>query len=558
MAVSLKYRLLLGVAAEFAASTYLTTVGLPSISGALAGAAGIAGLTGIGGTIIGIAGAAIIWNMGAKLATSRGPRLLAIAGNAPFKIARTVGTLTPSTTGRVRQIAALISPDRAMMPEQGLERRSANALNFVPLTDAAQDVANGKSTLTNLIVSEQDYRQFMDGMSERGIPVIDLDSEVEERKRMERRGFESPAIAFAEITRAADQNGGMTPELAEEIIERLVKTTAIAPEQRGKLLEYIDATLEPFARETENAKERLFDKRAQSEPVLALMDASIITRIRQNADIVEALEKTGLVRDMPEALRAINHHIERHGVDATLNVLKNEPEKLIQPNREMGSRETPERQTKNDAIALKKSPHIAEALEIYVRNISANSADAKKTRQIKEMRDGQSPADLRLDERDRALNRVRRRIERETLWIDPETKTTIMRESLAEIFKAQTPPGPQAEAKIVLSAGEKAKESLRPTTAAIVDISRMLHNADDLKNGNAQFQPLRDKVNGLLAASAYMAQTDNGKRLPIYAKEFEAKILPKIQKDITFQAQQAEIKQTELKRQNSQNRGREF
>ncbi|GHE73862.1 hypothetical protein GCM10019059_36750 [Camelimonas fluminis] len=552
MAVKIKNRVYLAAAAEGLALYNLPSLGLPTFTTSIMAATGI---TGAAGVALGFAGAVVLWHVAMKATSRQAPRLLTALGHAPIKLARRAGQMAPLTKDSFHRVSAAIFPDRLTFPGSDVQRHNPSPFDGDPLKNAMADLAQSKASITNLIVNEADYRRFMDTLTERGIKVIDLDGAEERAKREARLPFESPALAFSEIARTEDQDGGMTPEAAEELIDRLSKTQGVDPETKKALLAYIEASLEPFTRETETEIARLDNRRLNAEPALLELDNKILQRLRLNEDIAAALEKAGVLQDPAETLRNISHSVERHGLDKTLATLKESPESLLNPIRETRRHETPERSRELNARLLTKHPEIAEAVTIYVQNIGANSADAQQARQVKELRDRQSQADMRIEERERSIDRIKRRIERECAWIEPDIKRKIMRESIAKLVEADPIPVRKKESAVIGEASREITEAKRSTKTDIADISRIMKNADEIKSSSTKFAKITEAAHANLAASAYIAQTTRGTRLPLYAAEFDAKILPKLEKEIQFQARQASLERAEKQRNKSRTAG---
>lgn len=517
-------KLALGAVVELGASHYLASIGLPSLSSTILAATGTAGIT---GAAIATGGAAIIWMVGYKVAKKYAPRLLSLVSKKSLSLANAMGRTTPVANTRFKELALMLAPNSDNTPTASISRSTASPLDQKPLQEAYESLKKGAATITNVIATEADYRSYMDRLSTAGLTVIDLDGIEQTKKRLAEEPFQSAALAYAEIARAADQPEGMAPDDAETIINRMLTSNEITSKQKHEFLDYISTTLERYAVETENERDRREILRAKAEPTLNALDSNIVARLQQNDDIVAAIEARGQITDVAETVRTINHMIEVHGAAETMRVIVEAPETILKPLRQPTGRESEARTLALDKAAISSLPALTNSLAIYVKNVADNSEDAKQARQVKELRDRQTLADVQLQHREAAYQQIMRRIERETIWLQPAEKTRIMRESLEMLHRSPTGDLKEAKPVIIETAVKSATRSQVEIKAIIEGASREMKAAVLKENSSVIFKDITTHVRATLPEHAFKVMTEKGIKLPLYGEQHVMESLKK-------------------------------
>lgn len=518
-------KLALGAGAELISGALLSSVSLPTLGAAIAASTGLT-------ATFGFAGAALIWATAGTMLSKNSPRLLSLAGGGANSLAHTAGRAVGSIQNGLRIFTLLMAGDRTRSTIEQSPRRLAHKDNVEPLKDASRAAAKGSSTLVTVITTEEEYAAFKAGLSTKGLPVIDLDGEAAQKRRDAKQGFEHSSEALAEITRISDQNGRITPDEADDLLDRLGKSQSLNADNRRDLLAYLAAQMVPYERETSWEKDRLAELRAQTDPIIRQIDANIVERLKGNDELARALHDSNIVSDVDETLDRVRRSIETVGFDKTLELVRTDPARFGEVDRPRGFLENPSRSHALDNQLLRKQTDVVETLNAYVVNLKANSADAEQARSLRELRDRQSELDEKVNERDRSLERVKKRIERETLWIEPDVRRQIMRESLEELIHTREPNLKKAENAIIADAkidvkNEREKEVMSKN---VVDISALLGERKEkldttpTKNIATDSRPEMAKVDKILMAAAFKIDGVSA-HVPLYKQEYQIKMM---------------------------------
>lgn len=518
-------KLALGAGAEILSGALLSSVSLPTLGAAIAASTGLT-------ATFGFAGAALVWAVGGSMLTKSAPRLLSLASTGANSIAHSAGRTVGGLQSGLRIFSLLMAGDRSKSSIDSGPRRIAYRENLEPMKAASKAAAAGGTTLVNIITSEEEYASFKNTMRTRGLPVIDLDGEAAQKRRMEKAAFEHSSEALGEITRLADQNQRITPEEADDVLDRLAKSQSLNPDNRRDLLAYLSTQLVTYERETASERDRLETMRAQSEPVIRQIDANMVERLKSNDALARTLHEAQIVSDVDETLDRVRRTIEAVGFDKTLELVRDDPARFGEIDRPRGFLENSARSHALDNQYLRKQTEVVETLSAYVSNLKQNSGEAEQARALRELRDRQSELDERVSERDRSLERVKKRIERETLWIEPDVRRQILKETLENLIHTREPSIKKAE-EIAISGAKHAvtSETEREQRAAknVVDISALLGERKEKQDKSAGMIIATDprsvgaRVENVLISAAF--KLDGKANVPLYKREYEIKMM---------------------------------
>lgn len=518
-------KLALGAGAELISGALLSSVSLPTLGAAIAASTGLS-------TTFGFAGAALIWATAGTMLTKSSPRLLSLAGTGANSLAHSAGRTVGKLQNGLRIFSLLMAGDRANSALKPGPRSIAYKDNVEPLKEASKAAAAGSSTLVNVITTEQEYAAFKASVSAKGMPIIDMDGEAAQKRRDAKEPFEHSSEALAEITRISDQNGRITPDEADDILDRLAKSQSLNADNRRDLLAYLSAQMVTFERETAWERDRLEGLRAETEPHIRQIDANIVERLRGNDELARALHDAQIVSDVDDTLDRVRRSIETVGFDKTLELVRSDPARFGDVDRQRGYFETPQRSHALDNQMLRKTTDVAEKLNDYVVNLKSNSADAEQARSLRELRDRQSELDERVSARDRSLERVKKRIERETLWIEPDVRRQVMKESLEALINSREPNMKKAENAVIAEARVDIKSEREKADAAknVVDISALLGERKEKSEAPSSKIIATDpragmsRVDNVLMAAAFKIDGAS-MHVPLYKQEYEIKMM---------------------------------
>ncbi|PZR95220.1 MAG: hypothetical protein DI537_05390 [Stutzerimonas stutzeri] len=516
-------KLALGAGAELISGALLSSVSLPTLGAAIAASTGLT-------TSFGFAGAALVWAVGGTMMRRSSPRLLSLATTGATSIAHTAGRTVGGLQRSMRIFSLLLAGDRSVSKIDSTPRRIAFKNNLGPAEAASKAAATGATSLVNIITTEEEYAAFKNGMSSKGLPIYDLDGAEAERRRNAKVGFEHSAEALAEITRIADQNERVTPEEAEDILDRLAKSPSLNHENRRDLLAYLAAQLVTYERETALERDRLDALRGQAEGFIRQIDTNIVERLKSNDALSRALHDAHIVSDVHETLERVRRSIETVGFDKTIELVRDDPARFGEVDRPRRFLEHASKSHALDNQYLRKQAEFVDGLQAYVANLKANSNEAEQARGLRELHARQSELDARVNERDRSLNQVKQRIERETLWIEPDVRRQILRESLETLLHTREPNIKTAEKVAVAEAKDAVASHIDQAraSATVVDISALLGGKKDkgeegrenvrATGGLSSVAP----VEKILMTAAF--KLDGVVKVPLYKREYELKM----------------------------------
>lgn len=517
-------KLALGAGAEVLSGALLSSVSLPTLGAAIAASTGLT-------ATFGFAGAALVWAVGGSMLAKSAPRLLSLATTGANSLAHSAGRTVGGLQSGLRIFSLLMAGDRTNSSIDAAPRRIAFRDNLEPVKAASKQAAAGGTTLVNIITTEEEYASFKNTMRTRGLPVIDLDGEAAQKRRMEKAAFEHSSEALGEITRLADQNQRITPDEADDVLDRLAKSQSLNPDNRRDLLAYLATQLVTFERETASERDRLDTMRAQSEPFLRQIDTNMVERLKSNDALARTLHEAQIVSDVDETLDRVRRSIETVGFDKTLELVRDDPARFGEVDRPRGFLENPARSHALNNQYLRKQTEVVDTLTAYVSNLKQNSGDAEQARALRELRDRQSELDEKVSERDRSLERVKKRIERETLWIEPDVKRQILKETLETLIHTREPSIKKAEEVAVSSAKHAVSSELEQERASknVVDISALLGERKEKMDKSAEGVIATDarsvgaRVENVLVSAAY--KIEGNAHLPLYKRDYEIKMM---------------------------------
>jgi hypothetical protein len=482
-------------------------------------------VTGLAPTL-GFVGAALVWGVTGMHMAKHAPRLLTLASSGVNTAARAAGRAVGALQNGTRIFSLLLAPNKTNATLPPAHRSIASSRHPQPLTTASQTVAAGQPALVTVISSESEYRDFVASMRSKGVPVIDLDTAAAQQKRDAKVPFTHSAEALAEITRLSDQKGRITPDEADDLLDRLAKSKTLNPDNRRDLLGYLATHMVTYERETESERDLLESARGNTDIAVRQIDANITERLKNNDQIARAIHEAGVISDVDDVLNRVRQSIELVGFDKTLELVKTDPARFGEIDRPRGFLE------RGNSIALdnqylKKHTDSVEKISVYVENLRANSTDAEQARSLRELRDRQSELDTRVNDRDRALDRIKKRIEREALWIDPDTKREILKESLEKLLHSREPDLKKAEKHVVSEASREISQE-KTSAANIVDIGKLLDDRRDRAKSGEMDIATNDKarafnVDGLMMSAAFKFD-GKSMNVPLYKREYDIKM----------------------------------
>lgn len=514
-------RLALGAGAEILTGALLSSVSLPTLGAAISSVAGIP-------VTAGFAASAVVWALAGTMLANNSPRLLSLTNSSVNTAARAAGRAVGGLQSGLRIFSLLMAGDKAKANLPPNQRSIASRNHIDPLRKASQVAAAGNTALVSVISTDSEYRDFVASIRSKGVPVIDLDTEAAQRKRDAKLPFAHSAEALGEITRLADQNGRITPDEADDILDRMRKSKTLDPENRRDLLSYLATQMVTYERETADDRELLETARANTEPAILQIDANITERLKNNDQISRALHDAAIISDVDEVLGRVRQSIELVGFDKTLELVRTDPARFGEIDRPRGIFERPGSSIALDNQYLKKHTDSVEKISAYVENLKSNSADAEQARNLRELRDRQSELDARVNERDRALERIKKRIERETLWIEPDTRREILRDSLEKMLHSREPDLKKAEKQVVFEASRDIAEE-KQSSKNIVDISKLLDDRKDRAKENEKTIATERRgfgfdVDGHLMKAAF--KLDGATlQVPLYKRDYQIKMM---------------------------------
>jgi hypothetical protein len=523
-------KLALGAGAELISGALLSSVSLPTLGAAITASTGLT-------ASFGFAGAALVWAVGGTMLAKSAPRLLSLAASGANSIAHSAGRTAGGLQSGLRIFSLLLVGDRAKSTITPGPRRIAFRENLDPAKAASKVAATGGTSLVNIITSEEEYASFKNTMRARGLPVIDLDGDAAQKRRTEKAPFEHSSEALAEITRIADQNMRVTPEDADDILDRLAKSQTLNHENRKDLLAYLATQLVPFERDTASERDRLETLRAQTEPFIRQIDTNMVERLKSNDTLARALHDAQIVSDVDETLDRVRRSIEIVGFDKTLELVREDPARFGEIDRPRGFMESASRSHALDNQHLRKTTEFVETLTGYVTNLKDNSAEAEQARTLRELRDRQSELDEKVNDRDRSLERVKRRIERETLWIEPDVRRQILKETLETMLHTREPSLKKAE-EVAVAGARMAMSSEVERTASknVVDISALLGERKEKQDKTPGEKIATERgsavagIENILVSAAYKIGAQAN--VPLYKRDYEIKMMTTAASDL--------------------------
>lgn len=407
------------------------------------------GLTGLGLSWMAAAPAAIVtWNVAARVAQKGSQAGINAIG---YGIGYGAGKAWEGAQSGLRAMRVLVRghgnepgvlPDRAAVP-------LVHAGNAEALGTAIQTAAAGRRpVMIDTIFTEEGYQAFMESAKRTKIPVIDLDGLDESRAARTRQNYTDVAEPIAEIMRRTEQ-GPLTVSDVTEIIDRTAGSD-ISAEHKQAIYTALDAELLEERSSLEAAKATRLLNSTKADQAIREMDDASLQRLRDNADIATALEEMGLVREPDRYFQALQRGVEREGVEATLNKLRENPAQFIEnlppqgttarPGWLSGAGQASPSPADNDGAELVKEPEMLKGLVAYVENIGAIK---DSTAAVIALRERQQALEAALAERTAAIETVEVRIKRETALLDPQTQRQILREGLEAIVKSRETAQPE-------------------------------------------------------------------------------------------------------------------